>query len=119
MLSINFEDFTWSGVKGVEWAVLEPGIALLVASAPILRPIFDKIIPHNLIRKRFTKKGSSTSHSHIPAERPYAPPNDDDIELLQSTMEIEHSVAKSGQRSLIDLAPPAPVVTTARDKFAD
>lgn len=119
MLSINFKDFTWSGVKSIEWAVLEPGIALLVASAPMLRPIFDKIIPHSLIWKRFTKKSSSTSHSHIAAERPYPLPNDDDIELLQSTVETEHSVVKSGQRSLNELVPPTPVVTTARDKFAD
>ena len=113
-------DFTSSGVDGIEWAILEPGIALLVASAPMLRPIFDKMIPHNLIRKKLTKATVSKDHSHVVTERPYGPLVDDDIELLQNDAQLKQGGRnESVPKYLHEPATPAAAAKTARDAFSD
>lgn len=68
ILNVDFLDFVWSGVPAIEWAIAEPGIAVLIASAPILRPVFDKMIPSSLIHSIHTK---NPLHKSLP-NREYA-----------------------------------------------
>ena len=44
-LDISFEDFTYTSALGFIWSQIEPGIALIVASCLLLRPVFDKFFP--------------------------------------------------------------------------
>ena len=81
VLDVNFNDFVWSGTPAIEWAIVEPGVAILVASGPILRPLFDKLIPHTLLRTVRTKTSSSDRQGGF-EHQTYNTLNDDQFELV-------------------------------------
>lgn len=43
VLNVDFNDFTFSAKTAHVWSVAEAGVAIIVSSSPLLRPIFDKV----------------------------------------------------------------------------
>lgn len=41
--SIDFEDFSYTVIPVMTWTTAEAGVAILVASSALLRPVFDKL----------------------------------------------------------------------------
>ena len=61
-LRVNFQgDWTYTTAPLYFWSSMEPGLAIMVACAPILRPIFEKIVPAGL--------SSRTRSSSYPPDR--------------------------------------------------
>ncbi|MCJ1272206.1 hypothetical protein MMC22_012114, partial [Lobaria immixta] len=83
-LKVDREDFTWSGVSAIEWGLVEPGIAILVASSLVLRPVVDKLIhPHKLLRTTH-KKGNYSKCEQGVNIQPYDRTVDDQMELASN-----------------------------------
>jgi hypothetical protein len=57
LLNLDFAQFATNGKLVIIWSVVEWGVALVVASAPILRPLFDRLIRN----KPLTTYGSKAS----------------------------------------------------------
>jgi hypothetical protein len=58
---VDFTDFTFSARIGHILSVAEAGVAVIVASSPILRPLFDKIF-HSM--SSFGSRGQTYANSH-------------------------------------------------------
>lgn len=43
IFTINFADFSYDGRITHMWAITEPCVAIMVASSPMLRPLFDRV----------------------------------------------------------------------------
>lgn len=41
--SIDFDDFSYTVIPVMTWTTAEAGVAILVASSALLRPVFDKL----------------------------------------------------------------------------
>ena len=91
VLSVDFNDFVWSGTPAIEWALVEPGVAILVASGPILRPLFDKLIPRTFSRTVRTKTSSSDRQGGF-EHQAYNTLSDDQFELVPNKAGISNSV---------------------------
>lgn len=116
-LKVDGEDLTWSGVSAIEWGLAEPGIAILVASSLVLRPIVDKLIhPHRLSRTT-RKKGDYSKWEQVVNVQPYDRTVDDQMDLTGNKSDAVDSV-DAGIRDLQslsdNLAYPPPVITSSR-----
>ncbi|OBT68852.1 hypothetical protein VE03_02047 [Pseudogymnoascus sp. 23342-1-I1] len=47
LVTVSYEDITYSVPDALIWSMLEPSLALTLASIPIMRPVFAKIFPDN------------------------------------------------------------------------
>ncbi|KFZ03832.1 hypothetical protein V502_10622 [Pseudogymnoascus sp. VKM F-4520 (FW-2644)] len=53
LVTVSYADITYSVPDALIWSMLEPSLALTLASIPIMRPVFSKIFPDN------TQQGST------------------------------------------------------------
>ena len=98
-LKIDFEDFTWSGVSAIEWALVEPGIAILVASSLVLRPVVDKLIHRCKLPRKIRKKGNYSNIEKGIKVQPHDAAIDDQMELVHSRSDAVDTV-DAGVREL-------------------
>ena len=112
VLSVDFNDFVWSGTPAIEWAIVEPGVAILVASGPILRPLFDKLIPHTFLRTARTKTSSSDRQGGF-EHQAYNTLNDDQFELVSNKAGISNSAYLEASSITKAIALPTAVVVPA------
>jgi hypothetical protein len=47
LVTVSYEDITYSVPDALIWSMLEPSLGLTLASIPIMRPVFSKIFPDN------------------------------------------------------------------------
>jgi hypothetical protein len=68
IFTIDFSDFTYAATQTSIWSVSEIGTAIVVASSPMIRPIFDKIF-HSLSSSiRSTRNGPYDQSHTKPAD---------------------------------------------------
>ncbi|CZR70297.1 uncharacterized protein PAC_20199 [Phialocephala subalpina] len=64
IFTIDFADFTFTATPTSIWSVTEIGTAIVVASSPIIRPLFDKVF-HSIVSSRqsnrYTFNNSNTT----------------------------------------------------------
>lgn len=63
IFTIDFTDFTFTETRTSIWSVSEIGTAIVVASSPMLRPLFDKVF-HNTSSSFRTGSNNPYDHSH-------------------------------------------------------
>lgn len=51
VIIIDFNDASYSETSAVYWIIIEPSISIMVVSLPLCRPLFDKLVPFQLIRR--------------------------------------------------------------------
>ncbi|KAI9760262.1 MAG: hypothetical protein M4579_001776 [Chaenotheca gracillima] len=65
LVTIDFSDFSYSAKGIFIWSDLEPGIGIVVACGPLLRPLFEKIFPAAAAAiGRHTHTNNKGNHSH-------------------------------------------------------
>ncbi|POS74512.1 integral membrane protein [Diaporthe helianthi] len=57
--SIDFEDFSYTVIPVMTWTTAEAGVAILVASSALLRPVFDKLFHRILSLSSYKTPGAS------------------------------------------------------------
>ncbi len=65
IFNVSLVDFTYSGKTLQIVTVCEVAVALMVASTPMLRPLFDRVPPHSrisMIRKSYNSGGSNYTY---------------------------------------------------------
>lgn len=60
--SIDFEDFSYTVIPVMTWTTAEAGVAILVASSALLRPVFDKMF-HRILSLSSEKTPGPSDHS--------------------------------------------------------
>lgn len=48
LVTVSYADITYSVPDALIWSMLEPSLALTLASIPIMRPVFSKLFPDNI-----------------------------------------------------------------------
>ena len=61
LTATDYTDITFSASFPLLWSFLEPAIGITVASAPIMRPLFERIFPDTVI---FHKDRSQKNNGH-------------------------------------------------------
>ncbi|KAK8073398.1 hypothetical protein PG994_004297 [Apiospora phragmitis] len=62
VLYLDFTDVSYSAVEANIYAVVEPGVAIIVSCSPILRPLFDNVFGRQVSSN--AKSGSSEKGQH-------------------------------------------------------
>jgi hypothetical protein len=67
IFTINFADFTYEATPTSIWSVTEIGTAIIVASSPIIRPLFDRVF-HSIVssartNNRYTYNNNSNNQT--------------------------------------------------------
>jgi hypothetical protein len=56
ILKVDFKgDITNTVIDGEIWGMAKVGIGIIISCSPILRPVFEKMIPHSLLSLSFRK----------------------------------------------------------------
>jgi len=64
VLRINYDtDFTFTVVAGELWMIAEASVAIIVACCLLMRPVFEKIIPRQLILMTQPSRAASFRHT--------------------------------------------------------
>ena len=64
----NFLDATYSARNVFLWSVIEPGIGILVASGPVLRPALEKVFKIKPLSTMLTKNSQKSSGKSEPSK---------------------------------------------------
>ena len=81
--SIDYKDFSYSATTASNWAFAESGVAIMTACGPILRPLFDRMMPKSFLSSHHTgptnSSRSTRSHNNRKA---YGQLQEHEIELV-------------------------------------
>lgn len=80
--NIDYKDFSYSATTASNWAFAESGVAIMTACGPILRPLFDRMMPKTFLSSHRTGHTSSrhSTRSHN-KRKAYGQLQEDQIEL--------------------------------------
>ena len=91
IVHVDFQDETWAAVPSIQWILVEPGIAIVVACSCVLRPVIQKLTPRGLFSSmrsiksiKYSLKRSQLTdvESQKPRSGNFGRLEDDHIELV-------------------------------------
>ncbi len=84
--NIDYRDFSYSGTTASNWAFAESGIAIMTVCGPMLRPLFDRMMPKSFLSSRHMGTGGpgrfTRSHN---TRKAYGQLQSHQIELVSGT----------------------------------